>query len=293
MKENNKEVRISYWARYLTTIVSVTLVLLIIGLMALIGVSADNEATRLKETLELSVVTTDSTTDAGAARLKETLDRQPYVNSTRLITKAEALRTWTEETGENLEELFGVNPLTPEIAITLKEAYTSPADIARIRTVISRMPDVEGVAVPDKELVEDMNRNIETFAWTLGGVALVLVVISFVLINNTVHLTIYSRRFTIHTMQLVGAENSFIRRPLMLQNMLTGVISGLIASGILALALAGAAGTPLEELTSLVPWEAAGIIFAGLIVSGAVICCLAAVMATTRYLHRDYDQLFK
>lgn len=170
MKENNKEVRISYWARYLTTIVSVTLVLLIIGLIALIGVSADSEATRLKETLELSVVTTDSTTDAGAARLKETLDRQPYVNSTRLITKAEALRTWTEETGENLEELFGVNPLTPEIAITLKEAYTSPADIARIRTVISRMPDVEGVAVPDKELVEDMIFAVRTSLETLNPV---------------------------------------------------------------------------------------------------------------------------
>lgn len=292
MKEN-KEVKISFAASHLTTIVSVTLVLLIIGLIAFSGIGASSETRRLKEKLELNVVTVDSTTDVRAAELAERIKTNPWAGNVRVIGKSEALRIWVEQTGENLEELFGVNPLSPEISVTLKNEYASSAQISAIKNYLSRLPDVEGVAQPDAEMVESMNANIEKISWILGSVALALIIISFVLINNTVHLGIYSRRFTIHTMQLVGATDNFIRRPLISSNMFSGTISGLIASGILLGALAGADGTGIEDICSLISWEAAFIVCASLIAIGAVICAVAAWISSTRYLRKDYDRLFK
>lgn len=292
--KGNKEVKISFWAAHLTTIVSVTLVLLIIGVIALAGISASRETERLRENLELSVITGDSVSDAQAASLMQRISGNPYVNTARLITREEALKAWTVQTGEDLEAVFGVNPLTPEIAITLKSTYASAQQIARIRSELSALPDVEGVAVPDTELVEGMNSNIATFSWILGGIAVVLIIISFVLINNTVHLAVYSRRFTIHTMQLVGATDGFIRRPLVLNNMLSGVLSGVLASGILAVTLLwGTEGAGVSAVTELIPWEWMAVVAAGLIVIGALICGLAAAIASTRYLRMDYDQLFR
>lgn len=292
MKEN-KEVKISYWASHLTTIVSVTLVLLIIGTMAFIGLAAAGETKSLKENIELSIVTTDSTSNNQASQILIELKKRQYVNSARLITREEALKNWTAQTGENLEDVFGVNPLSPEIAFTLKENYTLPAQIEGIRKALRTLPGVEDVAVPDMEMVSEMNSNIERFSWILGSVALVLVIISFVLINNTVHLTVYSRRFTIHTMQLVGATNWFITRPIMLNNMLSGLISGILASALLAGSLAGADSLGLQDVARLIPWPYAAIVFAALLITGALICCLAAWIASAKYLRKDYDKLFR
>ncbi len=116
------------------------------------------------------------------------------------------------------------------MSFTVKADYASEYGLRKIKAQVEKMGLVEAVAAPDAEMVDTMNTNIEKAAYVLGGIALVLLVISFVLINNTVHPTIYSRRFTIHTMQLVGATNGFIRRPIVGNNLLSGVLAGLIAS---------------------------------------------------------------
>lgn len=291
--KNNKEVKIPYWAAHLTTIVSVTLVLLIIGVIALISAGAANESRRLKEQIEISVIMADSISDARAALTLDSIRTKPYVLSARLITKEEALRNWTADTGEDLQQLFGVNPLSPEICFSVKAEYADRAGMSRIESEMKRYSGVEGVGAPDSEMVESMNANIGRLTIVLGIIALVLVVISFVLINNTVHLAIYSRRFTIHTMQLVGATDGFIRRPLVVQNMLSGVLAGAIASGVLAAAIAGAAGAGAVDITKSVGWPEAILIFAALIVAGALICTIAAAISTSRYLRKDYDELFK
>ena len=120
-----------------------------------------------------------------------------------------------------------------------------------------------------------------------------MLVISFVLINNTVHLTIYARRFTIHTMQLVGATDRFIRLPVVVQNLLAGLLAGLLASGIIALALLFAPKAGLDDPARYIGWPAYGVIAGALTIFGALICALAASIATRRYLRRDYDKLFK
>lgn len=291
--KNNKEVKISYWAAHLTTIVSVTLVLLIIGIIALISVGAHNETRRLREKLEVSVVMADSVSNDGAKAVADLVSKKPYAHSVALITKEEALKLWKADTGEDLEALFGVNPLSPEVTFAITADYSGDAALAGIQKELSAAEGVETVVLPDATMVEAMNSNIEKFTLILSGIALVLIVISFVLINNTVHLAIYARRFTIHTMQLVGATNGFIRSPYVGNNMLSGLVAAVAASCLLVLCLIGAPAAGFSDITDFVSWEAFGIVAATLAVLGVLICAVAAWIATSRYLRKDYDELFR
>lgn len=292
MKEN-KEAKISYWAAHLTTIVSVTLVLIIIGLIALISIGASNETRRLREQLEVNVVMADSATDAGADSLAVLVRTRPYAKDVAVVTRAQALENWKNDTGEDLEALFGVNPLSPEVSFTVLSEYAEPSQLASIEKELSVHPGVEAVALPESRLVDTMNTNIQRLSWILSAVAVVMIIISFVLINNTVHLTIYSRRFTIHTMQLVGATDGFIRRPFILNNMLSGIIAALLADAVMGACLAFAPQAGFDDITNTISWTDFAIVAAGILVAGALLCALAATIATSRFLHKDYDELFR
>lgn len=291
--KNNKEVKISYWAAHLTTTVSVTLVLLLLGIIALTAVSVSNETRRLREQLEVSVITGDSITDARAAEIAKTIAAEPFARNVTVITKEKALANWQKDTGENLETLFGVNPLSPEITFNMPAAYSVPDSVATVGKRLRVIDGVQDVALPDTALVDTLNGTLRNLAIILGIIALVMTVISFVLINNTVHLAIYARRFTIHTMQLVGATNGFIRRPYIANNSLSGLVAGLVSAGILAVALAAAPRGGFDDIAEYIPWPAFGIVAGSMIFVGIAICAIAAWMATSRYLKLRYNELFK
>lgn len=290
--KQQKEIRISYWAAHITTIVSVTLVLLIVGIISLASLAAGSESRRLREKIELSVIMADSVSDAQAKDLAGIIAAKPYALDVRLITKDEAMKQWEKETGENLETTFGVNPLSPEISFNVKADFVAPDKIAAITGQLSKIKGVEAVSAPDTEMVETMNRNLGKLTLILAGVGLVMLIISFVLINNTVHLTVYSRRFSIHTMQLVGATNGFIRRPFVSRNALSGFISGLLASAIIITLIYFAPGMGMGQLRTAIGWTMIGWLCCALIALGVLICALAAMMATTKYLRKEYDELF-
>lgn len=292
MKEE-KEFKVSYFAAHATTIISVTLVLLLVGIIAMISIGARRETRKMKESVELSVIMTDAVTDSAAYRTLDTLKRFSFVKDPRLITRTGALEQWKAETGEDLEAVFGVNPLSPEIEFHLPENYSNPDSIKVIAGRVSKLQGVAEVAPPDAEMVEAMNHNIEAMSLVMGVIAFVMLIISYVLISNTVRLTIYSRRFTIHTMQLVGATGGFISRPVVLNNMLAGIFAGLIASGVMAVAMAAAPHYAGVDFGEFIGWPDFACIAGGLVAGGAVICALAAWIATGRYLRKDYSELFK
>lgn len=292
MKED-KEFKISYLAAHATTIISVTLVLLLAGIITMISLGARRETRKLRESVELSVIMSDNVTDSVASLSLASLRKYPFVRDARLITREQALANWKADTGEDLEAVFGVNPLSPEIEFTLPEAYANPDSIKAIVTRVNSMEGVEEVAPPDAEMVEAMNHNIEAMSVVLGVIAFVMLIISYVLISNTVRLTIYSRRFTIHTMQLVGATGGFISRPVVLNNMLAGVIAGFVASAVMAIALAAAPHYAGVDFGEFIGWPDFACIAGGLIAGGALICAIAAWIATRRYLSKDYSELFK
>lgn len=291
MKEN-KEVKISYIAAHFTTIISVTLVLVLVGIICLVWIGADKETRRMRERVELSIVMADSVGNQSAVKIGEEIKKEPYSKQVTVVTKEEALKRWTADTGEDLGALFGVNPLSPEVNFTLNADYTAPAQIEKIKAKWSKVAGVETVAAPDSRLLEAVNRSISRFTILLGAIAAVMLVISFVLINNTVHLTIYSRRFTIHTMQLVGATNGYIRRPVVLNNIGCGLVAGILASGLIAIALAFAprAGFNVDHY---IGWPEFAMVAGAITLVGMTICAVAAWIASVKYLHKDYDELFK
>lgn len=291
--KNQKEFKISFWAAHATTIVSVTLVLLIVGIIAMITISADRETRRLREQIEITVIIADSISENAGQRLLSDIKRQPYCRDAVLVTAREALEQWKQDTGEDLEALFGVNPLTPEVTFHLKAEYTSAENIAKISQQLSAVKGIDEVVTPDSGMVSAMNSNISRLTTILAIIAAVMLVVSFVLINNTVHLTIYARRFTIHTMQLVGATNGFIRMPIILQNMLAGVVAALLADGMMAIALASAPRAGLDDIAGYLGWPTFGIIAGGIVLVGALLCAVAASISSASYLRKDYDKLFR
>lgn len=293
MMKPQKEVRISNWAAHLTTGVSVTLALLTLGIIALIWIAAANESRRVMEKIEISVIMADSVSDNRALEICEAIRQQPFTLHAVFISKEQALRNWQQTTGEDLKRTFGVNPLSPEVAFTIKNEYTSSKAISKIKDAVAKVEGVAEVGTPDNEIIEAMNANIRRLTLGLTILAAVMLVISFVLINNTVRLSIYSRRFTIHTMQLVGATDGFIRRPFVMANALVGALSGLVASGIIAAFFAVAPGLGLDSLQRMVGWYSLLAMAGALVVVGSLICALAAALATTRHLGQDYEELFK
>ena len=288
-----KEARFSYFTRHFTTIISVTLVLLLAGTITLVSLGAKKETRRLQERLEVSLVMADTVGNAYAESLAARIAAMKFAKDVNVVSREQALEDWKKDTGEDLEELFGVNPLSPEITFNVMADYASETSLDELHTRLVDIPGVEEVIMPDSEMVEAMNSNIEAVALTLGLIAIVMVVISFVLINNTVHLSIYARRFTIHTMQLVGATNGFIRRPIVLSNMSAGIIAGLLASGILAIGIVWAPAMGFPHFDDYVSWPIYAAVAGGLVVVGAGLCGAAAAIATTRYLRKDYEDLFK
>lgn len=291
--KGNKEVNISFWAAHATTVVSVTLVLILVGIIAFITAGAASETRRLREQIEVSAIMGDSVTNAEAGAVMKQIAAIPGVKDCRLISKEEAMADWKEQTDEDLEEVFGVNIFSPEVSFHLDASHTGAAAMAKISTAVKALPGVEEVAVPDSAMVESMNENINRISLILGVAAIVMIIISFVLINNTVHLAIYSRRFTIHTMQLVGATNRFIRLPFVRSNMFAGFLAGILAVAIMAGVMLASSQHPLTAAVLTLPPAVYAAIGGGMILTGTLLCALAASLATARYLHKDYDELFK
>lgn len=288
-----KEVKISNWAAHATTGVSVSLALFTLGIIALIWMAATAESRRMMEKIEISVIMADSVSENRAMEICKAIEQQPFALHAVYISKKQALENWKEATGEDLERTFGVNPLSPEVAFSVKNEYASPAAIAKIKNALLDVDGVAEVGTPDNALIEAMNANLRRLTIGLTVLALVMLVISFVLINNTVRLSIYSRRFTIHTMQLVGATNGFIRRPFVIANAWVGALSGLVSAALIFAIYAAAPGIGFAEIRSIIPWSHLGMLAAALVVLGALICAAAAALATTRHLRQDYEDLFK
>lgn len=288
-----KEVKISNWAAHTTTGVSVTLALLTLGIMAMIWIAATAESRRLLEKIEISVVMTEEIGDDHARAIYDAVKKSDFALDAKYVSKDDALRNWKEATGEDLEHVFGVNPLSPEVTFSVSADHTSVKSIASIKKKLESMDGVAEVGTPDSSMVEAMNANIRKLSVGFSVLAAIMLVISFVLISNTVRLSIYSRRFTIHTMQLVGATDGFIRRPFIMANALVGAISGLLSAIILSLALMLSDRLGLPELPALINWGSMAAVDTALVAGGAFICSCAAFFATTRHLRQDYSDLFK
>lgn len=292
MSKKDKDIKISYWAAHFTTIASVTMLLVLIGAICMLGLSANNTARDVKEQQQVSLIMADDVSNEQTDSIMNILKSRPYVHTISMITKEQALADWNATTEDHVEEIAGYNFFTPEINLSLKSAYTSPAKSEEVGKELAELTEVQEVVMPDNEVVTAMDSFLTRAIWILTLVAVAMVAISFMLINNTVLLTIYSRRFTIHTMQLVGASHSFICRPYVLKNFGAGIVAGVLASIILGGVIGFIRETQMPELGNYLTTGETVMVCGILVLTGGLLCALSAFIATQRYLRKGYDELF-
>lgn len=282
--------RISTFGSQLTSVVSVTLVLLILGVLAVVGIAGQSGADMLKSNLGFIAKVERNAPETELNRLKKYFAEAPFVASYVFSSADEILATESEYLGDDISALVDVNPYGAEFDVKVKPEYASVDSIEAISTAVSADSAVEEV-LTESSMIAAVNSTLGRITWILLAIAAALLVISIVLINNTVHLAVYSRRFVIHTMKLVGATGAFIRRPFIVAGALNGLFSAAIASVLLVAMIAyGASVDPL--LASAFSIKLCTVVIIGLFIVGVVICTIASLFATNRYLRANYDDMF-
>lgn len=278
------------FGKHLTSTVSVGMVLLILGIVGCAAFAAGNITRHIRENLGFNMV---MKMDADLTRIndmKKRLTASDFVASYDYMSPEEILEQENAYLGSDVEELLGTNPYQPEFNVRVKAQYASVDSLDKIISPLRNIDSVEEITV-HTEMVESVNSNIGTLSLVLIALAGALLVISFVLINNTVRLTIYSARFLLHTMQLVGATNAFIRRPIIIGNILNGILAAVVA--ILLLCLLRVYAVSIDpDLALALPWSDLIYVFLGVVAGGIIICGTASWIATNKYLRQSYDDMF-
>ena len=286
--------KISYFSANVTAVISVALVLLLLGIVAVIGVGANGLSEKIKENIGFDISMKEDATEHQIAALRRDIAAAPFTARMKYVSKEDALEVWREETGEDLMAVLGFNPLTAEIEVHVRSNYSDVASIDRMAAGLKQKYTAIESVTTHRENIEAINRTLTQTALVLGVAAAAMLIISLALINNTVRMTIYSKRFLIHTMKLVGATPGFIRRPIVVSCMINGIIAAFVAVGLLSallyyLGLDSLAGEAVREA---VPIEAVGATAAAMVVLGALLCCATAFFAANKYIRLDYDRLF-
>lgn len=280
-----------FFNMYLTTTISVSLVLFLIGLECMVLMSARNLIRHVRENVVLTVVMQEDATSDEIIRMQKLVDVSPYVLTSRYITKEEALQEHIETLGEDPEKFLGYNPLTDAFELRLKETYMQADSIQAIDSRLSSLPYVNRV-IYHTDVINILDQNINKVLLVLLVVALVLLAIALVLIVNTIQLHIYAKRFLINTMRLVGATPWVIKWPFIRRNIWIGIEASVIACGLLA----GVYYYCYEKL-SLVLFElnyfTVGSIVCVVFLSGFAITFFASLMATNRYIRMKTNTLYE
>lgn len=275
---------------YLTLVISVSLVLFLLGILGLVIINAKGLSDYLRESLSFSVILDDDAKEADIRMLQKDLDARPYVKSTEYVSKDEAAAKMKEDLGEDFINFLGDNPLPPSIDVYLYAGYTSPDSVTKIEKNVMEYSFVKEVYYPES-LLFLINENVQKISIFLLIISSFLFLIAVTIINNTIRLAIYSKRFLIRTMQLVGATKSFIRKPFLIRSIYHGILASLIAM----LLLMGLLYLVEKEIITLFTFESTKllVILGGLlIIAGILINLISTYLSVNRYLIISEDKLY-
>lgn len=276
--------------QFITAGISTTMVLFLLGLVVFFVLTANNLSVYIRENIAFSAILDDGIKETSIIKLQESLNKKGYVKQTVYISKDQALKEQIEAMGTDPSEFLGHNPFNASIEIKLNAGYTHPDSIKWIEKELMENKGILEVSYP-QNLLDSVNRNLQKISAFLLGLAVLLSLISFSLINNTIRLTIYSKRFLIHTMKLVGASWGFIRRPFITRNLWIGILSGAVANAILT-ASAYTAVKYEPELLAIVSPESIMIVAAAVMVFGMIITTFCAYISINKYLRMKISELY-
>lgn len=277
--------------QFLTSTISTTMVLLLLGTLVLFVLTAKEIRDYVHQDLTVTVVLADGTTPTAAHELEHQIAEKAYIHHINYISSEQALQEQVEAMGIDPSEFLDKNPFSISMELRLKSAYVCSDSLKWIVDELQQQKAVIDV-IYQKELVESLNRNLNTITVILLVITAMLSVISISLINNTVHLSVYSRRFVINTMKLVGARWSFIRRPFLLRSLGIGLISTIIADGILVSLILWMIRFD-NELAQFVPQQNIIIMAASVLCFALVITLFCTYISVTRFLRMRESDLYK
>lgn len=276
--------------QFVTATISTSLVLLLLGTVVLVVLSAKSLSDHIRENLELSLLLNEEVSKNEVDRIVGYVEAQRYTKDVHYISKEDILSEQTASMGLDPTEFLGYNPYTASIEVKLKAEYANTDSIIPIKNRLMRYTQIREISYPS-ELMDNVNSNIRKISILLLALALALSMISFALINNTIRLTIYSQRFLLHTMKLVGANWAFIRRPFLMRNLGIGLASGVLANSLIA----GCIYLLLHyepQMRYLFAWQTLGIVGGSVMLFGVLITLLCAYFSINRFLRMKAGDLY-
>lgn len=275
---------------YLSSIISIALVLLLVGIFGILAANAGAVQNYFKENVKISAILKENVPELEAKKLQRALDLHPAIKSTAYVSKEKGTEEMKRLLGDDFLNAFDSNPIPISIDMNLRGEYFHPDSIGAFAASLLEYRQIEEVAYQES-LLEILNRNLEKIAWGFMVFIALLMFISFVLINNTVRLNVYSKRFSIYTMRLVGAKKSFIRAPFLVKSIFQGILSGLLA----ALALVGIMyllRNEFVQIFAIFQMELIAVVLAGIVVLGAFICLVCTFFVVNRMVSLTNDELY-
>lgn len=277
---------------YLSVIISMGMVLLVLGVMATLLYQANTLSNELKENFSFTVFLKPDTPKSESKQLmKKFKEEWLEVRDTSFVSKEIAAKKFQEELGEDFVEFLGYNPLSDAIDLKLKSEYVSPEVLESLKSRLFKETQVEDL-VFDQDLISQIHRNVSRIRTGMLSAAFILLLIAVALINSSIRLAIYARRFSIKTMQLVGATKAFIHRPFLSQGLKLGALGGLLAALMLA-SLFEVVHRAYPELASSLPWSLWGKVSLGMMGIGLLLTAGSTALAVRRYLALKTNQLYE
>lgn len=275
---------------YLSSVISISLVLLLVGIASLLLVNARSVSDYFKENMQVSVMMKQNVSEDSARDFQKKLDRMRFIRSSEYISKEQGEREMAELLGDDFLSVFETSPIPVSIEVTLNADYVSADSLEMVKNEISRSPLVDEV-VYQRSLVDTLNANLSRISLIIGIFIVLLLFISFVLINNTVRLNVYARRFTVHTMRLVGATKSFIRGPFLVQSVFQGLFSAFIAI-IVLVAILFVIRKEFLQLFSVFRLELLLLVMGIVLASGVLICFVSTWLVVGKLVSLKKDELY-
>ena len=289
-RPENKLIRKRIVNAYLSSVISISLVLLLTGIAALLILNARNVSKYLKENMQVSVLLRDDATEEQAAAFAASLETEPDVHAVRVITREEGTEELKAMLGEDFLDVFETSPVPLSVDVTLTADYVQTDSLAVVTKALSASPLVEEVA-SQQSLVEALTSNLAKISLILGVFILLLLFISFVLINNTVRVNVFARRFTIHTMKLVGATRAFIRAPFLRGAVLQGLAASALAIGMLW-AARWSLKRSFPELFSVSGGRTLPRVCGIVLVCGVLLCVVSTFFVVNKLVAASKDDLY-
>ena len=291
MAKKRNKARSHHSLQVITLCISTAMVLMLIGMVVLTGFTSRNLSSYVKENLTITMILQPDMNTEESSALCQRIRNLQYINSLNFISKEQALKEGTRELGANPAEFAGENPFTGEIEVQLKANYANNDSIRNIVQQLRTYRGVSDITYP-QSLVESVNHTLGKTSLVLLVIAVLLTIVSFSLINNTIRLSIYARRFSIHTMKLVGASWNFIRAPFLRRAVLEGLVSALLAIAVLGVGMCFLYDYE-PEITKVLSWETLVITALVMLAFGVIIATFCSWLSVNKFLRMKAGDLYK